>query len=165
MDGKGSARIGPGLPMSRAIRSSCFEIVSVAKLLVDTGFLVALYRAKDELHSDALAFLERTRAALFTIPPVVVETCYFLDARGKIALLEWIAAGGLSVVDLPADVYPAAAKSLAKYRELDADFTDVALAWFAEQIGERRILTVDERDFAVFRLKGKRRFELEKWYA
>ena len=136
----------------------------MASLLVDTGFLVALYRARDELHGEALAFLERTHIALVTISAVVVETCYFLDARGKIALLEWIATGGLSVVELPADAYPAAAKLLQKYRELDADFTDVALVWFAEQIGERRILTADERDFAVFRLKGKRRFELVKWY-
>jgi predicted nucleic acid-binding protein len=150
--------------MWHAIRSSCFAIAFVAKLLVDTGFLVALYRARDELHRDALLFLERNRAALVTISPVIVETCCFLDPRGKIALLEWIAAGGLSVIDLPADVYPAAAKLFVKYRELDADFTDVALVWFAEQVGERRILTVDERDFAVFRLKGKRRFELEQWY-
>ena len=136
----------------------------MASLLVDTGFLVALYRARDSLHVEALTFLERTRVTLVTISAVIVETCYFLDARGKIALLEWIARGGLSVVDLPSDAYPAAAKLLQKYRDLDADFTDVALVWFAEQTGERRVLTVDERDFAVFRLKGKRRFELVKWY-
>ena len=150
--------------MSRATRSSCFGIGSVASLLVDTGFLVALYRVRDELHREALAFLARTDIALVTVSAVIVEACYFLDTRGKIALLEWIGVGGLTVVELPADAYSAAAKLLQKYRDLDADFTDVALVWFAEQIDERRILTEDERDFAVFRLKGKRRFELVKWY-
>jgi uncharacterized protein len=136
----------------------------VASLLVDTGFLVALYRAKDALHPAAVEFLSRTQVALVTVAPVIVETSYFLDIPGKIALLEWIAAGGLSVVELPRDAFPAAAKLLQKYRDLDADFTDVALVWFAGQLGERRILTVDRRDFEAFRWKGKRRFDLVKWY-
>jgi hypothetical protein len=34
----------------------------------------------------------------------------------------------------------------------------------AELIGEPHIPTVDQRDFAAFRLKGRKRFNLVRWY-
>jgi predicted nucleic acid-binding protein len=136
----------------------------VARLVVDTGFLVALYRRRDALHADALAFLRENRAELVTAAPVIVEACYFLSTPGKVELLGWVATGGLAVAEVPVDAYPALGGLLTRYAALDVDFTDVALVWLADLLGEHRILTVDERDFAAFRLKGKRRFELVQWH-
>jgi len=135
----------------------------VPRLVVDTGFLVALYRRQDKFHADAVAFLRDNRAVLVTASPVVTETCYFLNTPAKAELLRWIARGAVSVAEVPVESYPALASRLEKYTELDVDFTDVALVWLAELLGERRILTVDERDFATFRLKGRKRFELVHW--
>jgi predicted nucleic acid-binding protein len=136
----------------------------VPRLVVDTGFLVALYRRRDALHADALAFLRENQAPLVTASPVVVETCYFLHTRAKVELLEWIAKGGLAVAEVPVEAYPGLGRLLTRYARLDVDLTDVALVWLAEFLGEHRILTVDERDFATFRLKGKKRFELVRWH-
>jgi uncharacterized DUF497 family protein len=52
-------------------------------LLVDTGFLVALYIRGDTLHQAALAYLRQNQLPLQTASPVIVETCFFLDALGK----------------------------------------------------------------------------------
>jgi predicted nucleic acid-binding protein len=136
----------------------------VPRLVVDTGFLVALYRRRDALHADALAFLRENQAPLVTASAVVVETCYFLHTRAKVELLDWIAKGGLTVAEVPVEAYPDLGRLLARYSALDLDLTDVALVWLAELLGEHRILTVDERDFAAFRLKGKKRFELVQWH-
>lgn len=54
----------------------------LARLIVDTGFLVALYIRRDVLHESAIEFLRREAGTLITVPAVVVETCYFLDAPG-----------------------------------------------------------------------------------
>ena len=43
------------------------------------------------------------------------------------------------------------------------DLADAALVWLAGESGLRRILTVDERDFGVYRLKGGKRFEVIPW--
>jgi predicted nucleic acid-binding protein len=136
----------------------------VPRLVVDTGFLVALYRRRDALHANALAFLRENQAPLVTASGVVIETCYFLHTRAKIELLDWIARGGLTVAEVPVEAYPYLGRLLARYAALDLDLTDVALVWLAELLGEHRILTVDERDFAALRLKGKRRFELVQWH-
>lgn len=133
------------------------------RFVVDTGFLVALYRRRDALHADALAFLRDNRAPLVTASPVVVETCYFLDIRARVELLGWIAKGGLAVAEVPVAAYPALGALLTRYARLDVDLADVALVWLADLLGEHRILTVDERDFAAFRLKGKKPFDLVQW--
>jgi uncharacterized protein len=136
----------------------------VPSLLVDTGFLVALYLRRDSLHQQSVEFLRSSRAPLVTASPVVVETCHFLNTRGKVELLKWIERGGLSVAEVPSEAYPVLAIALQKYSNLEIDLADAALIWLAELIGEHRVLTVDQRDFATFRLKGRKRFDLVRWY-
>ncbi len=136
----------------------------MARLVVDTGFLVALYRRGDNLHTQALEFLRGSRAPLLTASPVVVEACHFLNLRGKVELLKWVERGGLAVAEIPSEAYPALAIVLQKYEDLDIDLADAALIWLAELVGEYQILTVDERDFTAFRLKGRKRFDLVRWY-
>lgn len=94
-----------------------------------------------------------------------METCFFLDAAGKAALLNWIARGGLAVADIPVSSYLDLAAYIEKYADRDIDFADAALAWLANQTGERQILTVDEGDFRIYRLKNGRAFELIPWYS
>ena len=135
------------------------------RLIVDTGFLVALYIRADGLHPAAIAYLQRNRLPLQTVNPVVVETCFFLDAAGKVALLDWIAHGGLTVADIPVSSYLDIAAYIQKYADQDIDFADAALVWLANQTGEKQILTVDEGDFRIYRLKNGQAFELISWYS
>jgi hypothetical protein len=67
---------------------------------------------------------------------VIVETCFFLDAKGKGALLDWVAKRGLKVVDIPIDGSPLLAYYIKKYADQDIDFADAALVWSpAEPMG------------------------------
>jgi hypothetical protein len=55
----------------------------VTQLLVDTGFLVALYIRGDTLHQPAVDYLKRNRQPLRTVAAVIVETCFFLDSASS----------------------------------------------------------------------------------
>jgi len=137
----------------------------VVSLLVDTGFLVALYIRGDTLHDDAVAYLRGNRAALLTVAPVIVETCFFLDVPAKVQLLDWVARGGMEVCDIPpANAFPEIAIHLQKYADHDIDFADAALVWLANTRRVRRILTVDETDFSLFLLKNGKRFDRVRWF-
>lgn len=131
--------------------------------LVDTGFLVALFSRRDRLRPAARDYLQAHIHPLATVAPVVVETSFFLDARGKADLLEWIVRGGLAVAELTLDAYREIKPVVAKYADRDIDFADAALVWFANVSGCRRILTVDDRDFGIYRLKGNKRFDVLAW--
>ena len=133
-------------------------------MLVDTGFLVAYGRADDPLHSRADIFLRDFSGSLVTVAPVIVESCFFFDARTKQNLLEWVHEGSLAVADVPVSSYLDLSATIGKYANRRIDLADAALVWLAEESGLRKILTVDRADFSVFRLKGGKRFHLISWF-
>jgi predicted nucleic acid-binding protein len=135
----------------------------VTRILADTGFLVALFHPADRLAPAARAYLREHRHPLATVAPVIVETCFFLSSAEKAELLDWAHRGGIAVVETPVESYPEIAAIVARYAGRDIDLADAALIWLANASGERRILTVDERDFSAYRLKQGRRFERVKW--
>ena len=96
--------------------------------------------------------------------PVIVETCHFLAPEGKVRLLEWVQRGAVAVAEVPVSAYADIRILIRRYADRNIDFADAAIVWLAEQTGCRSVLTVDERDFSVFRLRKGRRFELVEWF-
>ena len=134
------------------------------KVLADSGYLVALGIRRDPRHQAAKAFLAAYKGEIIVPGPVVVESCYFLSTVAKIRLLDWLAKGGGTVVELPSDAYAGIGAIVARYAGLEPDFVDGAIVWLADQLDCRAILTVDARDFGIYRLKSGKRFEVVKWY-
>jgi len=135
----------------------------VKRVLTDTGFLVALFRRNGRQRAAARDYLIAHRHPLITVSAVIVEACFFLDARGKSELLQWVQRGGIAVVDIPVAAYATIEALIRKYADRDIDFADAALVWLAQESVLREILTVDEKDFAVFRLKAGKRFDIVPW--
>lgn len=133
-------------------------------VLVDTGFLVALFDPGDSLAAAAARYLKDHGHPLATVSGAIVEACFFLDSQRKVELLTWIRRGGLLVAEVPVAAYAQLELTLRRYARNDIDFVDAALAWLAGELGASRILTVDRKDFGLMRLKGGRRFELIDWY-
>ena len=132
--------------------------------IADSGFLVALGIERDPRHHAAKAFLKGYKGEILVPAPVVVESCYFLSTTAKIRLIDWLVKGRSRVIELTHDAYPDIGAILARYADVDPDFTDAAVVWLADKIGCRSILTVDIRDFGIYRLKGGKRFEVLKWF-
>ena len=133
------------------------------RILVDTGFFVALGRSSDARHGAAKAYLENCTLRLATVSAVVVETCHFLRLEARRRFLDWMVNDGPAVIEVPPEAYPELSRTMERYKERDIDFADAALLWLAEQTGHRAILTVDEADFRRFRLKVGGRFEVLQW--
>lgn len=127
---------------------------------VDTGFLVALFAHNDSHHKNATAFLQQSkRLDLHSIWPVIVETCFFLNHDGKQALLQWLERGAITMHSITPQDIPMIRRTLGKYQNIDPDFTDAALATLADSYKINRILTVDKRDFSIYRLADGSTFE------
>ena len=133
-------------------------------VLADSGFIVALGIQRDPRHAAAKRFLAAFKGQIVVPAPVIVESCYFLSSAGKIRLLDWIAKGGAKLAELPSSAYSEIGSIIGQYAELDPDFTDAAIVWLADKTQCRAILTVDIRDFGIYRLKGGKRFEVVKWF-
>ena len=82
---------------------------------------------------------------------MIVESCYFLDAKAKVALLNWVQCGGINVVDVPVSAYSDIAQSIEKYADHEIDFTDATLIWLANNYQQQQIFTV--RPARIFSLR------------
>jgi predicted nucleic acid-binding protein len=132
-----------------------------AAVLVDTGVLVALFDQKDAHHAAAQAWLARTHERLLTVAPVLAEAAFFLPPRLR-SRLAGLAASGVLKVHQPDDAgYARIAQLFDKYADQDPDWADLELVWLAETTRTARITTVDVADFSVYRIHGRKRFELE----
>lgn len=121
-------------------------------ILVDAGPLIALADRSDKHHRRVAAYLRRFDGRLLTTWPVLAETCHFLPEGGQIDFLRWASSGGLSVVELHESALAVLADWKEKYRDLPMDLADASLLWVAQQTGVLEILTIDVRDFSVYRL-------------
>ena len=78
------------------------------------------------------------------------------------AALAGLAARGLIQVRQPdASGYARIAHLFEKYADQNPDWADLELVWLAEATGITRIATLDVADFSVYRIHGRKRFELE----
>ena len=73
-----------------------------------------------------------------------------------INLLTWLGRGAVSVHNVEPDDFGRIATLATRYRTLQPDFADLALLALAERLKTDRILTLDRRDFAVYRLRNGR---------
>ena len=121
-------------------------------VLADAGPLIALADRSDKHHRRVTAFLRRFKGRLLTTWPVLAEACHFLPERLQIEFLRWSAAGGINVIELQESALASLADWKERYSNLPMDLADASLLWVAQQSGVLQILTIDVRDFAVYRL-------------
>ena len=131
------------------------------RVLLDTGPLVALYARDDGRHTSVTQWLASFRGELHTVEPVLTEAAYFLPPRIRAVLAELAMSGALHLHRPDAAGYSRIAALLRKYADRDPDWADIVLVWLAETTGIMRIATLDVADFSVYRIHGRKRFELE----
>lgn len=136
----------------------------MGRALVDTGAIVALVNRDDRHHGEAVEWFRGFRGQLLTTEAVITETAYVLAAspahqRAALLWLERARAAGLLQVEAVAD-YAALARIIAQYGDLPCDYADASLIALAERTGVTAIATIDQRDFSVYRLRGRKRFRI-----
>ena len=141
------------------------QLRTTSPVLLDTGFLIALYDQTDSLHQSARAWLRSFRGNFVCTDQVITETCFFLPTEDKALLLEQLSGGYIDLVSLDAQAYRRVATILRKYADLKPDLTDACLVWLAEKTGIHAIVTVDVNDFSTYRIGGRAKFDLLPWQA
>lgn len=131
-------------------------------VLVDAGPLVALLDRSDVHHQRVVDVLAEIHEPLLTVWPAVVEAMYLLSfsRRAQNALWEMIETGTVDLLPIDRSDVPRMRELMEKYRDLPMDMADAALVHVAEREGLRRVLTLDQRDFRVYRPARRGAFTL-----
>ena len=127
--------------------------------LVDTGAWLALADKGAAYHARCVAFFRSNRESLMTTYPVLVECVHLIFRRigvaKTLAWMETLAAQGVGVFAMGADHLPRLSALMRQYADLPMDLADASLVLMAEEIGEGRIVSTDERDFHAYRWKSQ----------
>ncbi len=129
-------------------------------ILVDAGPLIALADHADKYHRPVKTYLNKFNGRMLTTWPVLAEVCHFLPEQVQIDFLRWANGGGISVVEMHETALSSLADWKEKYRDLPMDLADASLIWVAQQTGVLDILTIDRKDFSVYRMPGGKSLNL-----
>lgn len=132
-------------------------------VLIDTGPLVACFNPDDKDHQpclDKMRLLKGRRLA--TTLAIVTETLYLLDfsPENQEKFLCFMASGIVDIPELQPEDLKRAADLMKKYRDCPMDFGDATLVILANRLKTRQIVTLDERDFSVYRTDRDKPFEI-----
>jgi len=132
----------------------------VANVLVDSGPLIVLFDAHDRWHIKVKSFLRSYRGELATSAAYVTKAAWFTSSLAPACfdgLVAWLARGGVAIHNIELADLARIRQLASKYRDLDPDFADLALLALAERLETLSVLTVDARDFSIYRLRSGKR--------
>ena len=129
------------------------------KILVDSGPLIALFDSSDKYHDASVEFIKNNRSELITTIASITETLHLLDfsRNAQLDFLGWINAGAVTIEPIVSDDFQRLKELISKYSDLPMDFADACLVFVGEKFKINQIATID-RDFDIYRLKGKKPF-------
>ncbi len=131
------------------------------RVLIDSGPLIALFDSSDKYHSASVEFIKTNKNELITTLASITETLHLLDfnRNAQIDFLGWANAGAIVIEPITLDDLSTIKDLTIKYADLPMDFADACLVFLAETLNINNIATID-RDFDVYRLKGKQPFTI-----
>jgi predicted nucleic acid-binding protein len=134
------------------------------RVVVDTGFLVALLNRRDRHHAWAREQLPSLQGPWVTAEACLSETLFLLESAGKKAaeaLMAWIDRGLLQVRGLMETDSAAVSEVLFFYADRWVDLADASLVVLSDRHPRLPVVSVDVNDFTVyFRQRRARRLLL-----
>jgi predicted nucleic acid-binding protein len=119
--------------------------------ICDTGPLVAYLNRRDPHHRWAVALMRQVSAPMLTCDAVLTEAVYFLREDGLPVdpLFELLDRGALRMdFDLQSH-WPRVRTLMARYQRMD--LADASIVVMSEAHARCQVLTIDRRDFSVYR--------------
>lgn len=130
------------------------------RVLIDSGPLAALFDADDRWHVRTVSFLRAYRGELLCSAANVTEAVWIAsNASHAVAknLIAWLGRGAVRIFNIEQRDLARVGTLFAKYRDQNPDFADLALLALAEREHVYEAITIDERDFGIYRLRNGRR--------
>jgi predicted nucleic acid-binding protein len=133
-----------------------------ADALIDTGAILALLDRTDRWHDSCVNAFRRLRLPLLTSEAVLTELFHLVGdgRRGMEAAWKFVRSGALDLGTIENAELSHLHALMSRYWDRPMDFADATLVYLARRESLSEILTVDQADFATYRIEGKRQFRI-----
>lgn len=134
------------------------------KIAVDTSVLVGILLSDDPSHKRCLEAVRSlpAKTKVFTAESCLTETSFLVPAGHdyRKQLLELLIALSVTIVQIDLRVLARILELQDKYHDLPMDFADAALVALCEDLNITCVLTLDRRDFSIYRPRHCDRFTI-----
>ncbi|MEJ7713426.1 MAG: PIN domain-containing protein [Pyrinomonadaceae bacterium] len=132
--------------------------------ILDSGFLYAALNDAEQQHAAVVNILGSVRERIVFPVPAITEVAYLLMRESGAAaganFIADLATSPLTLENPLSEDYRRAAEIIRQYADARVDFVDAIIMAIAERLNITRVLTLDERDFRMFRPRHCAAFEL-----
>ena len=134
----------------------------IAHGLIDTGAILALLDRSDRWHNACVGAFRQLRLPLLTSEAVLTELFHLVgDSRREMeAAWKFVRSGALVLGTIEGAELTHLHSLMSRYWDRPMDFADATLVYLAKRESLSIILTVDQADFATYRIEGKRQFRV-----
>jgi predicted nucleic acid-binding protein len=133
-----------------------------ADALIDTGAILAILQKSDKWHEPCQDAFRQLRFPLLTSEAVLTELFHLVGNSRTEMETAWnfVRSGAVVVGTIEDAELPQLRSLMLQYWDRPMDFADATLVHLANRESLTTILTVDQADFATYRLARKRRFQV-----
>lgn len=130
--------------------------------LIDTGAILAVLDKSDLWHTSCHTAIRQLRYPLMTTEVVLAELFHMVgdSPSRKEATWQFLRSGTIMLASIQHSELHHLHALMSRYADLPMDFADATLVYLATRESVETIVTVDQTDFSVYRLDGKRRFRI-----
>lgn len=123
------------------------------KHILDAGPLIASLNRNDQYHAWAVEVIERLGPPFYSCPEAMAEAAA-LTGRPS-AIVEMIASKEILLSFDLAGQSAGVLRLLKKYADAHMDLADACIVRMSELIRDCRVITVDRKDFSIYRRNGR----------
>ncbi|HEY3901472.1 MAG TPA: PIN domain-containing protein [Chthoniobacter sp.] len=125
------------------------------EVVVDAGFLVALWRREDQHHAWAVAAARANPPIWVTCEAVFSEAEHLSASIGRACLRTACRRGALRIAPILAEELPAVLDLLEKYDDVPMSVADACVVRLTEVLPDPLVLTTDA-DFKIYRRHSRK---------
>jgi uncharacterized protein len=130
--------------------------------LVDTGAILALLDRTDRWHRLCVDTFQQLRLPLLTSEAVVTVLFHLGgDSRHEMETAwKFLRSGAVRLAVIEDSELPEIQDLMLRYWDRPMDFADATLVYLARRERLITVFTVDQADFATYRIEGRKRFRI-----
>ena len=125
--------------------------------ILDTGPWVALIDRSESKHDICVQWLKNYSGKLYSTEAVLTEVLYLLNfsVKAQTAAIDFVLKSVVEIIPSSFESLKKAKNLIKKYSDLPMDYADATIVCLAMDIGIHNIITFDQKDFNIYRVKKK----------
>jgi len=125
--------------------------------ILDTGPWVALIDRSESKHDICVQWFKNYSGKLYSTEAVLTEVLYLLNfsVKAQTAAIDFVLKSVVEIIPSSIETLKKAKNFIKKYSDLPMDYADATIVCLAMDTGIYDIITFDQKDFNIYRLKNK----------